>query len=295
MGTVTIATTAMNVSHDKQKNLEKYFRFIDEAASRGADLIVFPEQSLQGYLHNLGQLKMETLEYQHANAEVVPDGESTQALIRKAKEKDMYIIWGMTERDKDRYDVLYNSAVLVGPEGFVGVYRKVHQPLDEVHVYYPGDKWPVYDTRLGRIGMLICYDKCFPESTRELALKGAEILVMCTAWPLTYVGADYRTDHLKYLYDLFDRVRAAENQCFFVSSNHVGVSGEHEFFGHSRIVGPNGRDIVEIGYEEGIAVATVDVRAEIVKARTRDFLGLCTLKDRKPQTYVTVSSVLRQP
>jgi len=294
MSTVTLATVCMNVVFDKKKNLEKYFRFIDEAAAKNANLIAFPEQSLQGYLHNLGQFKLETMEYQHANAEVVPEGESTQALIAKAKEKNMYIIWGMTERDKERYDVLYNAAVLVGPEGFLGVYRKVHQPLDEKHVYFDGHEWPVFDTKIGKIGMLICYDKSFPESTRELALRGAEILVMPTAWPLTTVGADYKTDYCKYLYDLYDCVRAAENQCFFISSNHVGVSGDHEFFGHSRIVGPNGRVIVETGMQEGLAVATVDVKEQIVKARTIDFLGLCQLKDRKPSTYTMISSPIKE-
>lgn len=290
MSEVTIATTCMNVVFDKKKNLEKYFRFIDEAAAKGADLIVFPEQSLQGYLFNMVSFKLETMEYQHANAELVPEGESTQLLIEKAKEKNIYIVWGMTERDKDRVDVLYNSSVIVGPEGFIGVYRKVHQPMDEIHVYYPGDKWPVFDTKLGKIGLLICYDKSFPESTRELALNGAEILIMSTAWPLSQVGADPNTDYCKYLYDLYDCVRAAENQCFFISSNHSGISGDHEYCGFSRIVGPNGCVITETGPEERMALATVDVKAQIVKARTMDFLSLSQLKDRKPWTYAKISA-----
>src|ERR1700719_1477528 len=167
MEKVILATVAMNVSFDKKKNVEKYLLFIEEAAKKGAKLIVFPEQSLQGYLKNLtGPLTIETIRYQHANAEIVPEGDTTQIMIQAAKKHNVYIIWGMTECDRDRFDVLYNTAVLVGPEGFVGSYRKVHQPLDELHVYYPGNDFPVYDTAIGKIGMLICFDKSFPESTR---------------------------------------------------------------------------------------------------------------------------------
>ena len=285
MSKVTVATVAMTVSHDKKVNLKKFYRYIDEAAAKGAKLIVFPEQSLHGYLHNLGQIKMESLRHQHEVAEYVPEGDSTQALIAKAKEKDIYIIWGMSERDKDRIDVLYNVNVLVGPEGFIGVYRKVHQPLDELHVFYPGQDFPVFETTIGKIGMLICYDQSFPEAARELALNGAEILVMTTAWPLTAIGSDYRTDHCMYLFNLYNRTRAAENQCFFIGSNHIGVSGDHDFCGHSRIVGADGVTLAELGYEEGMVMASIDVKADIIKARTESFLGLSQLKDRRPIAY----------
>jgi len=261
--------------------------YIDAAAKKGAKLIVFPEQSLQGYLHNLAVFKNETMEYQHKNAEPVPGGESVQQIIKKAKETDMYIVFGMTECDpSEGPDVLYNTDVLVGPEGFIGKYRKVHQPLDELHVYRPGDGWEVYDIGFAKVGMLICYDKAFPESTRELALQGAEILIMPTAWPLSAPDADPKTDYSAYLADIFERTRAAENQCWFISSNHVGRSGDHVFFGNSRIIYPNGRVCAEIPYmQEGLVTATIDIQEEIVKARTIEFFGLCMLKDRRPSAY----------
>jgi predicted amidohydrolase len=291
MAKVTVATTAMRVAFDKKANLAKYMKFIDDAAKQHARLIVFPEQSLQGYLHNLGQWRPETLEYQHKNAEVVPEGESIQQLIEKAKEKNIYIVCGMTEvAPEEGGGVLYNTNVLVGPEGFIGKYRKTHQPLDECHVYYPGNGWSVQDIGFAKVGMLICYDKAFPESCRELVLQGAEILIMPTAWPLAAHGADPKTDYCAYLADIFERARAAENQVWFISSNHVGMSGDHQMFGNSRIVYPDGRDYAEIPYmEEGLLVRTIDVQSEIVKARTLAFLGLCMVKDRRPSACTHIA------
>ena len=112
-----IATCCMNCVYDKSANLAKYMKYIDEAAANGAKLVVFPEQSLQAYLKDLGAMPLSDYEYQHDNAEVVPDGPSTQALIAKAKEKDVYIIWGMTEKSAVDDVIMYNTMVLVGPEG----------------------------------------------------------------------------------------------------------------------------------------------------------------------------------
>ena len=109
---VKVAACCMNCVYDKSANLKKYMDFIDEAASNGADLIVFPEQSLQAYLKSLSAMPFSDYEYQHDNAEVVPDGESTQALIAKAKEKNVYIIWGMTEKSAEDDVVMYNTMVL---------------------------------------------------------------------------------------------------------------------------------------------------------------------------------------
>lgn len=191
----------------------------------------------------------------------------------------------MTERDEARADVLYNSAVLLGPDGHIGTYRKVHQPGDELHAYYPGEGFPLFDTAIGKIGLLICYDKMFPESTRELALQGAEMLVMPTAWPLSEVGADPETDPMGRHYDLLDSIRAFENQCFFISSDIIGMHGDHEFYGHSRITSPNGMSVTECGFEEGMAFAHIDIQQEIVEARSCGLLGLNLLKDRQPQKY----------
>jgi predicted amidohydrolase len=287
-----LATVSMQVVFDKAQNLARYLHYMDRAADVGARLLVLPEQSLQGYLHNAAELRMETLAYQHAHAEKVPDGPSTQLLIREAQKRNLYLVWGMTEVDPEQGpDVLYNTAVLVGPEGYIGKYRKIHQPLDELHIYWPGDEWPVFETALGRIGLLICYDKQFPEATRELALRGAHLLVMPTAWALSRVGGDPNPerDYQTYLYDLFDFTRAAENQLWFLSSNQYGRCGDHDYLGHSRIVAPTGLSVAEVLYEEGMAYAEVDILGGIVRGRTTESLGYNAMRDRRPETYTAIS------
>ncbi len=273
---VTVGAVSMRVVHDKEQNLAKYLDFIDRAAAQGVRLLVFPEQSLQGYLYNLDHgFTREEMDYHYANAETVP-GESTEALMERARAKDMYIIFGMTEKMEAGFvPFLFNTAVLVGPQGLLGSYRKVHLPGDERHVFGRGDDWPVFDTDLGRVGMLICWDQLFPESTRELTLQGAEVLVMATAWPQRF----------SYGYDLMTRARAAENHRWYISSNQVGRcdKGEQVYYGHSRIVDPRGRIIAETGDdEEGMALATIDVKEGIRRQQSNIFY---TLQWRVPSSY----------
>lgn len=288
-----ISTSCINVEYDKAKNIKKYYAYIEKAASEGAQLIVFPEQSLQGYLPSLTVLEKSTFRYQYENAETVPDGPSVQAVIKMAKEKNIYIIFGMTEKDDSCDYKLYNTMVLVGPDGYVGKYRKVHLPLDELHVYYAGEDFPVYNTAIGKIGMLICYDKAFPESARELALNGAEILVMSTAWPFADSdnAPNVEKDDMFYLYDLYDKVRALENQCFFISSNQTGVCGQTHYIGCSNIVSPDGKIITSTGYNEGIAYACVDIKKDIYRGKTEGSYGLNLFRDRNPAAYKHMKGV----
>ena len=290
-----LATVSMQVVFDKKQNLTRYLYYMDRAVEAGARLLVLPEQSLQGYLHNIAELRMETLAYQHTHAEKVPDGPSTQLLVREAQKRNLYLVWGMTEVDPEQGpDVLYNTAVLVGPEGYIGKFRKVHLPLDEQHIYWPGSEWPIFETAIGRIGLLICYDKQFPEATRELALRGAHLLVMPTAWALSRVGGDPdpARDYQTHLYNLFDFTRAAENQLWFISSNQYGRCGDHDYLGNSRIVAPTGLPVAEVLYEEGMACAEVDILGGIVRGRTTESLGYNAMRDRRPETYTALTMPL---
>ena len=282
-----LATASMNVAFDKQANLTKYLSFIDEAAAQGADLLVLPEQSLQGYLPSMTQFDMAHYKYQYDNAETVPDGESVRAITQKAVEKKIYIVFGMTEKDADIDYKLYNSAVLVGPEGYVDKYRKVHLPLDELHIYYAGEEFPVYQTKIGRIGLLICYDKAFPESARISALSDAEIIVTPLAWPHyspEYFSAPEKDPNLDE-HRLYDRVRAMENQIFFISSNQFGNCGKSDYLGNSNIVGPNGAILATTGYAEGIAYAEVDIKQDIYTGKTIGMGGSNLMRERKPLVY----------
>lgn len=276
-----LASVAMDLVNDKDANIAKMTKFIEEAARQKADFILFPELALGGLPKNpMFVFNPEDAFYQHEVAEVVPEGESTQYFIELARKNDIYIAWGMTEQDPDDWDIIYNSLVLVGPEGFVGKYRKVHLPLTERIMMYPGTgDYPVFDTRFGKVGMMICFDKAYPEVARILALKGAEILLCPTAWPAIEPSEednDFRAGNV------FSYARALENMCFFVDSC---VSGKFEM-GHSRIIGPNPMQIcATTGFEEGMAVANVDVKGEIMKARLAAMAGSDLLKDRKPATY----------
>lgn len=139
-------------------------------------------------IHSLTSFNMsapEELARLHKNAEVCEGpnkGKYVNKIIDLAKEYNVYIFTGITERNKDYYDIIYNSVILVGPEGYIGNYRKV-RPNDELDVYCHGDEYSVYDIPIGRIGLMICYDLDFSEPARELALKGAEIICCGCQWP----------------------------------------------------------------------------------------------------------------
>jgi predicted amidohydrolase len=147
-------------------------------------------------------------------------------------------------------------------------------------VHDPGlGDYPVYDTRIGKIGLEVCFDKCYPEVARTLALKGAQIIIGPTCWP-NISGTMDDPDHI--VYRTLAHARAMENMVFFVDSNHCG-----QFFGgHSQIIGPNpGQLLATTDFGEGMAVTDVDIEAEILHARIFSMGGSDLLKDRKPGTY----------
>ena len=281
----------MQCSHDVQSNLRKYRDFIEEAARRRVDLLVFPEVSLQGYVMGYpvpGSPTWEDqLRYFRSEAEPVP-GPATSALQEYAQRYNMLIQAGLAERAMDG-NVIYNSAVLIGPAGVLGIHRKLYTQY-EWPIFRQGDRLTVIETALGKIGMLICYDLCFPETVRSLALQGAVIASMTTAWAM--LGDDPDTDYSGYAYDLLTRSNALSNQVWMVCANQVNrpsTPGCSDFYGHSRIIAPTGRIISEIGHEEGLVTATVDLRGGIETSRTHDFFGLNMLSDRRPELYGILS------
>jgi predicted amidohydrolase len=252
---------------EKERNLEACLARLDAAAAEGAELLVLPECALPGYMFESAE---EALPF----AEEIP-GPSTETLERESRRLGMHVVCGLLERDGD---ALRNSAVLVGPDGLVGTYRKTHLPFLGVDRFVvPGDELNVYHTPLGRIGVEICYDLRFPEVTRTLALKGADLVAHPTNFPM---AAKLQTE-------LITVARAAENRIYLLTANRVGKERWGEFCGWSQIVDPFGKRLAEAGEtEEALLVADV----ELEKARDKDYVipgeyELYLFGHRRPELY----------
>jgi nitrilase len=154
-------------------------------------------------------------------------------------------------------------------DGILGRHRKVHQPAGESLVYAAGDTFAPFDTPVGRLGLLIDYDKTFPEAARSLALGGATVLACLSAWPASVTDRASRLpqDRQSRLFDLYDSARAAENQVVLASSNQTGVMGGLRFLGQAKVVGPGGDILARTSSKGGLAVAEIDVEAEVNRSR----------------------------
>ncbi|MCP4904803.1 MAG: carbon-nitrogen hydrolase family protein [bacterium] len=245
-----------SIPRDKTATLEKILDFVRDASHQGCDLVVFPELALNAW----GECEECSAEgrpcgWHLEQAELIP-GPATEIVGSLARELDIHVIFGMEERDPYDAGTLYNSAVLIAPEGVVGAYRKIHLGIPlETDRFTPGDRVPVFETRLGAIGISICYDFYNnPELSRILALKGARILVNPTG------SSDLPGKGPMITYTTL--VRAQENLVYVVSSNRVGEQGGARWAGNSVIGGPAfpgfGKTLAEAGREEGMIVATLN-------------------------------------
>jgi predicted amidohydrolase len=248
--------------------LARIEKAVDSARSDGAEMVVLPESALGGYLDPAGR-----------TAEPIDlDGPEIRRLCEIAG--DVVVCAGFTERGPGRP---YSSAVCVSGEGVQGHHRKVHLPPGEIEAFAPGDRFAAFDTPVGRIGMLICYDKIFPEAARTLALDGAEVIASLSAWPLCRrdparrIAADRQTRH----FNLLDEARALENQVVWVSANLTGKIGPLRFFGQAKVVDPDGGVLARTGGRPGAAVAEVPTRSAIAASRAEIF----HLEDRAADTY----------
>lgn len=268
--TVKIAGVQMDPKIGKNKeNLEKILAKSREAAGNGASLVVFPECALSGYMYS-GCL--EAAPY----AETVP-GPATDELALVCRELQIYIVMGLLEKAGNK---CYNAAVLVGPEGLIGRYRKNHLPYLGVDRYVdPGDEpFRVYRTAVGNIGLFICYDCTFPESARVMALQGAEILALPTNWPQGRMKVP----------QFVVPTRAFENKVHLVAVDRVGTERGAKFLGLSKIVNAWGDTLAEAGQvEEEVIFGEVnlsDAREKHVIIKPGEFEA-DFVHDRKPELY----------
>ncbi|HBY97064.1 MAG: carbon-nitrogen hydrolase family protein [Ardenticatenaceae bacterium] len=265
----------------RDANLETAWSRIRQAAEEKAGIVVFGEMHLSGY---------RTDEYLYKYATVVdPPDRHVQALMNAAKQHNLIIIMGAATFGATIPGDIYNSAIIVGPEGLIGVYRKSHvaafpysKGLSTERCFYsPGKELPVFDTPVARLGVHICYDVTFPEVPRVQALKGADILINVSA---SAAGFEEYWKHLLF-------VRAAENASWYAVCSVVGEQRGDVLFGSSRIVAPTGQIVAEAKYlEEDFIVANIDCSVSRA-ARAQGH----TFNNRNPRLYSVITEETPYP
>lgn len=250
------------------RNLARMEEILAETVGQGARLTVFPECALSGYC-------FDSLEEAWPNAQAVP-GPATQRLAELCGRLDAYVIFGLLEADGDH---LYNACVLVGGEGVLGSYRKVHLPYLGIDRFTtPGDRFEVHDAGPLRVGMNICYDGAFPEPARVMALDGADLIALPTNWP---PGAQCTAQFVT-------NARALENNVYYAAINRVGTERGFHFIGQSKICGPSGESLAAAHHDrEEILYAQIDP----AKARDKHLVRvpgkheIDRFADRRPSAY----------
>lgn len=252
-------------------NVARSSELVRAAAASGSRLIILPELANSGYV-------FETLEEATALAEPVPDGPSSQAWIALAAELGVHIVAGIAERFGD---ALFNSAIVAGPEGFIGVYRKSHLWHRENVFFAKGDLgFPVFDTAIGKLGVAICYDGWFPETFRQLALAGAEIVCVPTNWvPMPNQPAGEAA-----MANILHRAAAHSNGIFIACADRVGVERGQPFEGQSLIIGPKGWTIA--GPASRDRPETLTAVVDLNEASAKDLNEFnSVLRDRRTDVY----------
>lgn len=250
---------------DKKANIQKIEEYAAKAKKHSAELVIFPELSLTGYT-----IRDELFDL----AEEIP-GPSTNAIEEIAKKHEIYIVFGMPELSEKTQATIYNSAVLVGPEGYIGRYRKMHLPthsvFEEKRYFRQGYQIGAFKTALGKIGLIICYDIFFPEVCRLTRLEGAKMIVCISASPAVR----------KSFFETLTVARAIENAAFLAYVNLVGIEDGLQFWGGSRLIAPNGKLIAKAKYdEEDLVVGEINY-ADIKPVET----FVPTLKDLRPELF----------
>ena len=253
------------------ENLESILNSVRKAADNEANLIVFPECSLTGYIFSSRE---EALPF----AETIP-GPSTKKLISLCEGLKVYVIFGLLEKANDK---LFNAAAFIGPQGLIAGYRKNHLPFLGIDRFVNrGDKpFQVHQTPIGNIGLEICYDIVFPESSRVMTLMGADILALPTNFP----QGRGRGEKLNCCVS----ARAIENRVHVVSADHVGGERGYSFAGLSKIVDASG-DVLGLASADKEEIIYGEVSLEAARQKHLVFIpgewGVDHIKDRRPELY----------
>ena len=246
-----------------QANLDRIAKML---AGREADLLVLPELFSTGY-------RFKNMDEAHHYAETIPDGPTTNFLISQAKKINTYIFAGLVEVDKE---YVYNSSVIVGPDGFIGRYRKIHLFDTEKACFHAGSEVPpVFDLNGIKVGVMICFDWRFPEMARSLALKGAEIIAHPSNLVLPHCPQAMIT-------------RCLENRIYAITADRIGkesrVPDESlHFIGQSQVVDPDGNILIRASKtDEEVQIIEINLdkaRRKLLNSKNDIF------KDRRPDLY----------
>ena len=254
---------------ENKQNVDRAIGYCREAHKNGAKIVVFPECALSGYC-------FADLPEAASVSESIP-GPSTEAMQKICEELDILTLFGLVEKAGDKF---YNAATLVGPEGVIGNYRKIHLPFLGVDQFVSQGDIPftVHDTKYGKIGWVICYDGSFPETIRTLTLKGVELAVLITNWP----------DGDEMIPRYVIPARAIENHINYIAVNRVGKERDFHFIGKSKIVDPSGHILAE---EETDKETIIYAEVDLERARNKNIevipgvYEFNRIKDRRPQFY----------
>ena len=274
MATYKIAGVQMDIAiGDRAQNLIAMKTQLDQSLAAGTVLTVFPECTTTGYCF---ETKAEAL----GVAEAL-DGPSVQTVTQWCRDLSTYVIFGFLESADQQ---LYNSLALIGPDGLIGSYRKVHLPMLGVDRFTtPGDGFRVFAAGEIQVGLNICYDRSFPESARVLTLQGADLIALPTNCP---PGSGHTSD-------LIPNARALENHVYFMSVNRVGTERGFDFIGKSKVCDPKGNTLAFANHADSeIIYADVDPSF----ARNKHLVSVPgqhevhRINDRQPSTYGPIVS-----
>jgi len=247
------------------RNVAQVEKLIDGS---GADLLVLPELFNTGYVFTS---KGEVFEL----AEEIPNGPTTRALMRMAKNNDVFLVAGLAEKSGDKY---FNSAVIVSPQGYLGTYRKIHLFFEEKRWFDPGDgHFALYDIGPYKFGVMICFDWIFPESMRVMSLQGAHLICHSANLVLPFCQDAMKT-------------RCLENRVYAITANRTGTESRDgrslAFTGKSQITGPKAEVLYHAGpetTETGIVEIDLGVAAD---KQLNEYNHL--FEDRRPEFYSTL-------
>lgn len=275
---ITVAAVQMAPEiAEPTKNTSAMLKYANDAADKGAQLIVFPELATSGYVFK----DMEELRQLSQNPY---DNGSFTELRALAEERGLHLAFGYPESSNGKF---YNSAALIGPDGVIGNYRKLHLWDEENRFFEPGDLGhPVYETPIGKIGMMICYDCWFPETIRSLVLQGAEIVCVPTNWvPTTRV-----TEDAPDMAPILCQASAHSNGVYIVAADRVGCERGVEFIGQSVITGPAGVHLAGPASYSDNETLIAEVRPSTLAEERQWNSWNEPIKNRRPEAYGLVTS-----